>query len=261
MRKDRLVSYLNDELDVEYYNEADGAKYNGVLVEGSEEVERIGLCTNCTFQNIETANKEDVDFVISHHGGWEQFDGESLDEKKRQLQEYDITWYIAHEPLDCADEYGVSAALADKMGIAVDGAYGFHAGGHVGRYGHLQVSQDEFLERLEAMEDYDMITADETAINEMSIDAVDLEHAQIGVIGGSGGVVRALIDDTLTEGCDVLITGNASFAGKYYAHEQGLAMILLEETSSERWGVYALGEHLKEIFDDVELARFDERNW
>jgi len=37
-------------------------------------------------------------------------------------------------------------------------------------------------------------------------------------------------------------------------------MITLEETSSERWVVYALGEKLNEKFPEVETTRIEEKN-
>ncbi len=249
--RNEIVNYLDEELDVEHFNGVEEAKFNGLLVEGSGEVERIGLCTNFTYENIESAAEQDLGLVISHHGGWEEFDGDLLEEKKEEARENGLNWYVAHEPLDCADGYGVSVALAEKLGIDVEDSYAEHAGGDVGRYGHLQVSGDEFLERLEEIEPG----------HEVVGGLEDLEEKKFGVVGGSGAALREIIDDTHEEGCDVMVTGNAAFFGKYHAKELGLTLVLMEETSSEKWGVYALGEHLKEQFPEVELSRLEETNW
>ncbi|MDY6766512.1 MAG: Nif3-like dinuclear metal center hexameric protein [Candidatus Nanohaloarchaea archaeon] len=248
---DTVITYLDAELDVEHYNDA-GDKFNGALVVGEGTVTRIGACTNCTFETIAAAADEGCDLVVSHHGGWEEFDGGLLAEKTDRIRDAGMTWYIAHHALDCADEdYGVAVALAEELGIDIDAAYGEIEGGRGGRYGTLAVSPGAFRDRLERIEeDYETVG-----------DLDGLEDARIGVIGGSGGVFRSLIDETVAAGCDVLVTGNASFFGKIHAYEHGLSLVLLEETSSEKWGVHRLGEHLKERFEDVELVRLEETNW
>ncbi|MDY6771098.1 MAG: Nif3-like dinuclear metal center hexameric protein, partial [Candidatus Nanohaloarchaea archaeon] len=239
----KLIDWLDDELDVEHYM-AEGDNLNGALVRGTEDVERIGLCVNTTFENIETAAEQDLDFVISHHGGWEDFDQDLLPEKKRKIEEHGLTWYIAHASLDCKDGYGVAAALAEKLGVEIDGAFAEYEGGKAGRYGHLTVDRDEFIDRLRAVNDGDF-----TLVGSLP----DLEDAKIGVIGGSGGAFNELLKDTADHDIDLLVTGNASFAGKIYMYEKGLAMITLEETSSEKWGVYRLGERVADRFTSVSL--------
>lgn len=249
VERDTLVDWLDEELNVEHYMEA-GDNLNGTLVEGTEDVGRIGLCVNTTFENIETAKEKDLDLVISHHGGWEDFDQDLLPEKKERLNEYGITWYIAHASLDCKDTYGVAAALAKKLGITIEGAFAEYEGGKAGRYGNLAVDRDEFLNRLTAIDEFTLIG-----------DLPDLDEARIGVIGGGGGSFTPLLQEATEKDIDLLVTGNATFFGKIYAYEKGMTMITLEETSSEKWGVYRLGERVEDRFGSVETIRMDERNW
>jgi putative NIF3 family GTP cyclohydrolase 1 type 2 len=249
--RETVVSWLNRELDTEHFNNVEEADFNGALVKGSEEVEKIGLSTNTTFENIEAAAEKGLDLVIVHHGGWERFDHDLLEEKKEKMREAGLTWYIAHQPLDCADEFGVCVALADKLGVEVDGKYCELQGGPHGRYGNLEVSKEEFLDRLEEVEpDHDIIGSLE-----------NVEDAKIGIVGGGGGAFAEIVKENIDIGCDVFITGNTMFANEIYAYEKGLTMVVLEETSSERWGVYALGEKLEEGFEGLEAVRIEERNW
>lgn len=246
-----MVSWLNEELNTEHFNEIEGADFNGALVEASDEVERVGLCTNTTFENIESASELDCDLVISHHGGWKRFDMDLFEEKKNEMRDNNLTWYIAHQTLDCADEYGVCVALADELGIEVDGKYCELQGGPHGRFGHLEVSKEEFMERLNEIEpNYDVVG-----------EIGDIENQKIGIVGGGGGAFGEIVKETTEIGCDVFITGNTTFANEIYAYEKELTVIVLEETSSEKWGVYALGEKLREEFPEVEVERIKERNW
>ncbi len=246
-----LIEWLDEELDIEHYMEA-GDNFNGALVRGKEDVGRIGLCVNTTFENIEAAEELDLDMVISHHGGWKDFDQDLLPEKKERLEEAEITWYIAHAALDCKDEYGVSAALGKNIGVEIEGSYADYEGGKAGRYGRLTVDRDEFFDRLREIND-----GEYTLIGSLP----DLDEARVGVIGGSAGAFPPLLQDTAEKDIDLLVTGNASFAGEIYVYEKGFAMITLEETSSEKWGVYELGERVADRFSDVETVTIDERNW
>jgi putative NIF3 family GTP cyclohydrolase 1 type 2 len=141
--------------------------------------------------------------------------------------------------------------LSDKLGIKVDGKYLDIEGGFHGRYGHPEVSREDFMDRIEEIEE------DFEIVGEME----DFGDAKIGIVGGGGGTRHSIIQETLEEGCDIFITGNSNFVTDIYAYEKGLTMITLEETSSEKWGVYALGNHLKQQFPEVKLTKFNEKNW
>jgi len=249
--REEVIDFLNTELKAEHFNDIDDADFNGALVKGPEEVEKVGLCTNTTFENIDSASELDCDMVLVHHGGWKRFDMDLFEEKKQKIEENDMTWYIAHQTLDCADDFGVCVALADKLGIEVDGKYCELQGGPHGRYGQLEISKQEFIERLNETE------PDHDIIGEIG----NIENQKIGIVGGGGGAFGEIVKETIDIGCDVFITGNTMFANEIYAHEKGLTMIVLEETSSEKWGVYALGQHLGEKFSEIETVQINEKNW
>lgn len=249
--RETVVQWLDEELDVAHFNEVEEADFNGALVSGTEQIETVGLCTNTTFQNIEAAGERDCDLVIVHHGGWDHFDRDLLEPKKEAMRDNGLTWYIAHQTLDCADEYGVCVALANELGIAVEGTYCELQGGPHGRSGRLDVSKSEFMDRLRAVEpDYDVVG-----------EIGDIESAKIGIVGGGGGHFNEILHETIEIGCDVFITGNATFVNDIYAYEKGLTMITLEETSSEKWGVYELGAELESAFQEIGAIEIAERNW
>lgn len=249
--REEITGFLDGELNPDHFKQVEDAKFNGVLVDGSEEIETAGVCTNVTFETIEKAKEEGCDLVISHHGGWKEFDQDLLEEEKQRIEEAGMNWYIAHETMDCKQGYGISASLAEKLGIEVRKRYSEHAGGKVGVTGELKVSREEFIDRLEEIEpDYKVIG---------NLD--DAEKFKIGVVGGGGGAFTDIIQDTCEEDCDLFITGSSTFFGEIYAHDKDLNMIVMSETSSERWGMYALGDKVQEEFEKLEIIRIEERNW
>lgn len=144
--RETVVSWLDEELDVAHFNSVDEADFKGTLVEAADQIDTRGLCANTTFENIETASEEGCDLVLVHHGGWKHFDRDLIEPKIEAMKDAGLTWYIAHQPLDCADEYGICVALADKLGITIEGKYCHFQGGPLGRFGRLDVSEEEFLQ-------------------------------------------------------------------------------------------------------------------
>lgn len=141
----------------------------------------------------------------------------------------------------------------NRLGIDVSGPVGWISEDperYGGRYGSLEIGRREFLEGLSSIDEY-------TVVDELSA----IEDRRIVVIGGSGAIRPAVLQEVVEAGCDVLITGDGSFQGRLYAFERGLTLVELGETSSERWGEYALGEVVRDHSPAVECHRIDERNW
>ena len=66
VKRDAIVSFLNSYLKVEKFLE--DPYFNGLIVEGKEEVESVLLTPNVTRKVINYASENFFDFVISHHG-------------------------------------------------------------------------------------------------------------------------------------------------------------------------------------------------
>ena len=61
MKRNELVKYLDDYLAI---NEIKDISSNGLIVEGNEEVKKIGLAVDSSLEGFTKAAESDVDFLI-----------------------------------------------------------------------------------------------------------------------------------------------------------------------------------------------------
>ena len=95
-------------------------RLNGLQIENSGRVTRIGAAVDVSTRVLTEAQKQDVDLLIVHHGlfwpGLQPVQGALL----RQLRiafENDIALYSAHLPLDIHPKVGNNAQLVAALGL------------------------------------------------------------------------------------------------------------------------------------------------
>ncbi|MDR0727401.1 MAG: Nif3-like dinuclear metal center hexameric protein, partial [Puniceicoccales bacterium] len=94
--------------------------YNGLQVENSGKITRLGAAVDANRMSIEGAIAAGVDLLLVHHG---LFWGRSLPitghrrENYKLLLDNGIAVYSAHLPLDCHPEIGNNALIMRELGI------------------------------------------------------------------------------------------------------------------------------------------------
>ena len=121
--RDLIVAVLNGLLEPETI--ADSA-YNGLQVEGSEVVSRIGFAVDCSLETIEKAIEQGADMLFVHHGliwgGWKQISGVNR-RKLELLLTNQINLYVSHLPLDKHPIFGNNAEIARRLGVRSEGVW------------------------------------------------------------------------------------------------------------------------------------------
>lgn len=238
-----IAEYLDNLLDINKYKQKD--RSNGLIIRGKFNVNRIAFAVNTTLENIKKANELGADLLIAHHGGWKETDSDMFLKKMDLLKEYQISLYIAHTPLDCHKNLGVSVSLAKKIGVDIEDSF---AEGN-GILGKLLVSIDDFRRNISS------VNKDFKIIGELK------QPSKVAVIGGGGATKTKFLSEARDKGCDIYVTGNSWFFSDIYAFESGMTLILLGETNSEKFGIYALSNHFKEKFKDIKVLNLEEKSW
>src|SRR5437764_8421747 len=116
---DEIVSYTNRFLRIRDVGDWDNA-LNGLQIENSGRVTRIGAAVDISTRVLSEAAKQDVDFLIVHHGlfwpGLQPIRG-ALRRQLRLALEKDIALYSAHLPLDVHPKIGNNAQLVAALGL------------------------------------------------------------------------------------------------------------------------------------------------
>jgi dinuclear metal center YbgI/SA1388 family protein len=234
----QIVSYADEHLRLHEIEDWPNA-LNGLQVENSGAVTKIGAAVDASTRTIERAIEQRVNFLIVHHGlfwpGLQPIAGR----RRRMLEQIfrsDLALYSAHLPLDVHSVLGNNAQLADSLGLEETKPFFEAKGRPIGLRIEAQISRDELAAQLER-----------SLGGPVKIFAAGpAETKSIGLItGGAGSEIYAVARD----GIDTFITGEAPHWAAIAAEELGMNLLLGGHYATETFGVKALAAHLSERFN------------
>src|SRR2546423_8799884 len=145
-----IVEYANDYLRVQEIEDWSNA-LNGLQIENSWHVTKIGAAVDVSTRVLTAAAKKDVDLLIVHHGlfwpGLQSITG-ALHRQLRIAFENDIALYSAHLPLDVHPEVGNNAQLAKALGLRSTEPFFEEKGSLIGVRSKFSGSRDDLICKL-----------------------------------------------------------------------------------------------------------------
>jgi dinuclear metal center YbgI/SA1388 family protein len=157
-----------------------------------------------------------------------------------------VSIYSAHTAYDSADK-GINQSLAQRLGLAaiqplnpIADDPGQLGSGRCGSF-HPAMKLDAVVEKIK----HEFRLSHIQVVGEM-----DRAIARAAVACGSGG---SFLEAAHSTGCDVLITGEASFHTCVEASATRIALILMGHFSSERFSIEILADKLRLEFKDAEV--------
>lgn len=233
-----IVRYTDEYLRVAECGDWSNA-LNGLQVENSGRVAKIGAAVDASTRAFTAAAERGVDLLIVHHGlfwpGLQPVTA-SFNRQLRLLFERDMALYSAHLPLDAHSVVGNNAQLASALGITETSPFFEAKGQLIALVAEAVMPRDELRARLEHSLGRDVrMFAHGPA-----------ETRRIGIVtGGAGGELYAVAK----AGIDTFITGEAPHSAAIAAEELGLNLLLGGHYATETFGVRALAAHLAERFE------------
>lgn len=238
-----ILSLFNTKDNEHFYEES------GITVRGTEEVKKIGYCTNLTIDTIEEARKNDVDLIITHHDAWEFIYG--LKEAcKEKLLKYNISHYFNHLPLDDCD-FGTNNSLIKKLGLEIIERTHEEDKFFCGRIAEFEkeITFNELVEKLENILEEPV----------QSWKFKDGRIKRVGLVCGGGGFTTDL-REAVERNCDVYITGEKVLYTIEYAKFAGINLIVGSHTFTEVFGVESLAMKIKDKYKNIEVVRLKEEH-
>jgi dinuclear metal center YbgI/SA1388 family protein len=216
----------------------DANALNGLQVENSGKVTRVGAAVDASERTIREAVRRGCDFLLVHHGlfwgGNQAVTGRSY-RRLKPLIDADVALYSAHLPLDAHEEVGNNILLARALGVEVDGRFGSHKGVDIGWRGTLNVKREVLAARL-----------DELLEGRVKMMAFGPEIVRtVGVITGGAG---SMIGAAAAAGLDAFVTGEGSHHTFFDAQEQGINVFYGGHYATETFGVKALAERVSQQY-------------
>ena len=232
-----IVNHTNDFLRIREIGDWDNA-LNGLQIENSGGVTKIGAAVDASTRVFETAVKQKVDLLIVHHGlfwpGLQPVTGVL----RRQLEfafENNIALYSAHLPLDLHPQVGNNAQLAATLGLGSNQPFFEEKGQLIGLKASASWSRDELDRKLEK------------ALSS-PVKTFMFGPKKTGIIGIITGGAGSEIYKVAQERIDTFITGEAPHWAAVAAEELGMNLLLGGHYATEVFGVKALAAHLSKRF-------------
>ncbi len=229
MKLDEFVRELDGFLRIADFKDYPNA-LNGLQVENSGNVSRIGAAVDACESVLLQAAAARVDLLLVHHGlfwgGLAPLTG-ALGRKARLCFEKDIALYSAHLPLDAQPELGNNALLCAALGLAGERKPFLDIGWQV----EDDISRDLLRQRLEAAVGGPVHLAP----------GGPGTSRRIGIVTGGAGDA---IFKAAAAGVDTFITGEGSHWTYTAAEETGVNLFYAGHYATETFGVKALASHL-----------------
>lgn len=230
-----LQTYLDELLDVARFRDYSP---NGLQVEGRAEVRRLLCGVTASQALVDRAVDGGFDAILVHHGYfWRGEDGRITGIRKRRLASLlcnDISLLAYHLPLDAHPELGNNAQLGRLLGWSAEGRFGEQDLGWIGRPEHVGPAAYVARSLAARLGREPMLVGDP----DRSV------HRVAWCTGGAQGY----FEQAISAGVDLYVSGEISEQTVHLARESGIPYIAAGHHATERYGIHALAEHLRQRF-------------
>jgi len=225
MRLQEITEWLDRELDVGAF---DDVSNNGVqIAREGEDVSKVAFAVDASLASVNAAAASGAQLLVVHHGiswggGMRRIDG-GLRAVVAAAIRADLALYAVHLPLDANARFGNNYGIARHLGLRnLRPAFSYH-GNVIG-----VVGEDPDFAKLSAF------VGEEIAPS---------PGYRVGVCSGGAG---EFAEDAKKLGCDIYVTGEASWGDVISAENAGMKMACCGHYETETFGVKALAEGMAE---------------
>ena len=211
MKLKRITDWLDRVLDTAAF--ASDVSNNGIqIARTGDDISKVAFAVDGSLASIQSAVRENAELLVVHHGvswggGIRRIDGGVYCVVKAAM-DANLALYAAHLPLDANQKYGNNWELARHLGLKkIRPAFSYH--------GYT-----------------------------IGVTGVDEKGQMVGICSGGAG---EFAEDAKKLGCDVYITGEASWGEQVAAENIGQRMICAGHYETEIFGVTALSIAMKKL--------------
>lgn len=233
MQREELRQYLDGLLEATRFRDYCP---NGLQVEGKTDVQRVILGVTASQALLDAAIEKEADAILVHHGWfWKGEDGRVTGYRRQRLASllaHDISLFAYHLPLDAHPALGNNAQLAKRLGWTIEGNFSEQNIGFVG-VPPAPTFAGELAQWVHQQ------------LGRMPLLIGDAVRPVKRIAWCSGGA-QSYFEEALATGADIFVSGEISEQTVHMARETGMAYLAAGHHATERYGVMALAEYLRE---------------
>ncbi len=222
MKIEKITDWLDKTLNVSAF---DDVSNNGVQIAASRrDVGRVAFAVDASARSLSKAANAGAGLLVVHHGiswggGIRKIEGGVYNVVKAAI-DADLAVYACHLPLDAHAILGNNAQLARILGLArTRAAFSYH-GNVIGLVGENRKAKT--------------VTVGRTKFK--------LPAGKVGVCSGGAG---EFAEEAKSLGCDLFVTGEASWGDVIAAENCGMKMVCCGHYETEVFGVRAVAAAMK----------------
>ncbi|MFC1890215.1 Nif3-like dinuclear metal center hexameric protein [Thermodesulfobacteriota bacterium] len=239
MELKKVVDYLDGFLDLVSFEDA---SKNGLQVENSGRVTKIGLAVDASLEAFVAAAAAGCDLLIVHHGlfwGQETTLTGPHYRRIRALIDGDVALYAAHLPLDAHPEVGNNAVVAKALNLTGLEPCGSYHGMEIGILGRLRKAapREDVVAKVEAM-----VGSQGRAL------LFGPERVRSVLIVTGSASEPGFLPEICRIDPDLYVTGEPKHTAYHFIREYGLNVFYGGHYATEGFGLKALGERIEEKF-------------
>lgn len=235
-QREELYKYANELLQVDSYKDYCP---NGLQVQGKSDIKLLVSGVTASQALIEAAIKMKADSILVHHGWFWKSDESpivgQLHQRLKLLMAHDINLLAYHLPLDGHPTLGNNAQLGKRMGWKTTGQSPVNRLVWYGKPNSSQLTLGKLSKDIEQKLSRKPLVIGNSA-------------KKITKIAWCTGAAQGYLEEAISLGADVFISGEVSEPTFHLAQESGVAYIAAGHHATELYGVQALGNALAKKF-------------
>ncbi|CAL4322100.1 Nif3-like dinuclear metal center hexameric protein [Buchnera aphidicola] len=231
MKNFLLEKIINEKLSTNQYKDN---VPNGLQIEGRPIIKKIITGVTACQALLDQALNYNASAIIVHHGYFWKNESKYIHDMKRKrlktILSNDINLYSWHLPLDMHPEIGNNAQIAKKLNICTQGnilPYVF--------WGYMK----------DTIKGYELAQKIEKKFKKSPIHLYENAPHDINRIAWCSGKGQGFLKDAYKLGVDAFLTGEISEETMHISQELGIHFFALGHHATERDGIIALGQWLK----------------
>ncbi|EDZ90482.1 Nif3-like dinuclear metal center hexameric protein [Francisella tularensis] len=231
-----LENYLNTYFAIEQFKDYCP---NGLQVQGDRDIKKVITAVTACQKLIDQAIAENADAIVVHHGYF--WKGENYPivgikyQRIAKLIKNGIHLFGYHLPLDGHPEIGNNILLAKKLGLSNLNFFETGSKPDISIIGNCNLDLENFINLIESQLD-----------RKPTVIAAKQQNNKVAICTGGA---QDFIEYAYQAGADTFISGEISERTTHLAHELGINYIAAGHHATEKEGVKAIAELLKQKFN------------
>lgn len=237
--RDEIVDYCTRTLQASEYRDI---ALNGLQIEGAPSIQNLTVAVSCNQYTIDAAVSGGSDAILVHHGlVLNDQVGHIAGPVRKRLKGIlanDINLIAYHLPLDGHPDLGNNARIIAEMNLGMVEPLEV--------FGPMPIGYIASADPARTLENLTGDVQNVTGQTPVLLPGGPNEVTRVAVLSGSG---YPALEEAAAKGCQALVTGDAREPTMAMARELGISVIVGGHEATERLGVQALADRLREKFD------------